>query len=261
MRIAVLTSSSHGTASRCVPALAASEGLKIVAVILTDGAPFDSARMRKRKLMKVRKIGLLGAINGVRIRPWFRADNTESIEAVCERLGLPFYFSQVLNSDRTIGLIKAADADLGISLGNGYIARRVFSIPRFGMINVHGERLPEYQNAQSVVWPIYNFETVTGLSIHEIDDKIDTGRILYKEVYPISFRASLRETIQSSISMTAARVPAALRHVCENFEMLREQATTQSGGFRYTTPSFVAFLKMVRNNQRLYERAKQSGAQ
>jgi methionyl-tRNA formyltransferase len=216
--------------------------------------------MRRRKIQKIRRIGLLGALNGIRIRPWFSGDATDSVETICKTLELPFHLSNVLNSDRTVDLFRAADADLGISLGNGYIPRRIFSVPRLGMINVHGERLPEYQNAQSVIWPIYNLETVTGLSIHEVDDKIDTGRILYKEVYPIPLQASLRATVEAGVRVTSGRVPRALRYVCENFEMLRARATLQSDGSSYTTPSLSSFLKMVRNNRKLYARMRGNGA-
>ena|ERR1700730_1743036 len=65
----------------------------------------------------------------------------------------PIHRVDGINSDGTVEIFTAA---LGLSLGNGYISKRVFSIPKFGMINVHSERLPEYQNAQSVIWPIYN---------------------------------------------------------------------------------------------------------
>jgi len=259
MRVIVLTSSSHGTASRSIPVLWASKEIQIVSVILASTAPSDPSRMRRRKIRKIRTIGLLGALNGIRIRPWFRGDATDDIENLCLRLKIPFHISHVLNSDRTIELFRAADADLGISLGNGYIPRRIFSIPRLGMINVHGERLPEYQNAQSIIWPIYNSETETGLSIHEVDDKIDTGRILYKEVYPIPFQPSLKKTVQSGIRVTGDRVPPALRHVCENVELLRARATPQHGGSSYTTPSFSSFLRMVRNNRKLYHRMQSSG--
>jgi methionyl-tRNA formyltransferase len=258
MRVLILTSSSRGTASRSIPVLAASEGIQIVSVILASGTPASPSRLRRRKIQKIRRIGLLGALNGIRIRPWFSGDATDSVETICKTLELPFHLSTVLNSDRTVDLFRAADADLGISLGNGYIPRRIFSIPRLGMINVHGERLPEYQNAQSVIWPIYNLETVTGLSIHEVDDKIDTGRILYKEVYPIPFRASLKKSVEAGARVTSTKVPPALRYVCENFEMLRARATPQSGGASYTTPSLSAFLRMIRNNRKLYRRVQET---
>jgi hypothetical protein len=38
------------------------------------------------------------------------------------------------------------------------------SSQRLATINVHCERLPEYQNGSSVIWPILNMERTTGLT-------------------------------------------------------------------------------------------------
>jgi methionyl-tRNA formyltransferase len=124
------------------------------------------------------------------------------------------------------------------------------------MINVHGERLPEYQNAQSVIWPIFNMERTTGLTIHEVDDHIDTGKILYKDEYEIYFQNNLKDSVIETLNITSNKVPGAVLHVCENYESLRNAALPQNAGKSYTTPSFWSFLKMVINNKRLFNSVK-----
>jgi methionyl-tRNA formyltransferase len=256
MRVIILTSGPYGTVCRCLPELVASDKIKVISVIMAEGGESSNAfKTRKRKFKKAIKIGILGTLNGIRMRPWFQGGPTEHIEVLCNKLSIPLHRPDALNSDRTVELFKAADADLGLSLGNRYISRRIFSIPRLGMINVHGERLPEYRNAQGVIWNIYNMERMTGLTIHEIDNKIDTGRIFYREEFPIEFHASLKETVISTTHQTSNKMPYAVRHVCENYDELSKQAKPQSNGKSYTTPTFSAFLKMVRNNRKLYESA------
>jgi methionyl-tRNA formyltransferase len=258
MRVIILTSTSCGTASRCLPELVASDKIEVICVVWAEGGVSSSAfKWYKFKLKKVLKIGLMGALNGIRIRPWFQGGPTEHIEVLCNKFSIPLHRLGVLNSERTVEIFKEANADLGLSLGNGYISRRIFSIPRFGMINMHGERLPQYQNAQSVIWPIYNMERTTGLTIHQIDDKIDTGPILYQEEYPIEFHASFKETVTNTTHQTCNKVALAVRHVCENYDELSKKANPQTNGKSYTTPSFWAFLTMVRNNRKLYESASQ----
>lgn len=257
IRVILLTSSPYDTVVRCLPELVASERIEVLSVILAEGAPSHGTwKARKRKVRKAMKIGILGALNGVRIRPWFRSGATEHIDTVCKRLSVTLHRTGALNSDHTVELFESGGADLGLSVGNGYIPKRVFSLPRFGMINFHGERLPEYQNAQSVIWPIYNMERTTGLAIHEIDEKIDTGRILYREEYPIDFHASLKDTVVHTTSRTADKVGIALRHVCENYAELRKDARAQLDGRSYTTPSLREFSRMIQNNRRLYEASR-----
>ena len=102
------------------------------------------------------------------MRKWYGTGGGD-LDATCTDLGIPIISVDRINSDAAAAALRSADLDLGLSLGNGYIAERIFTIPREGLINLHSERLPEYQNAQSIIWPIYNNETETGLTFHLID--------------------------------------------------------------------------------------------
>jgi methionyl-tRNA formyltransferase len=203
----------------------------------------------------MKEIGLLGAINGVRIRKWYRTDAVD-LKVLCEQLKIPVFETDLTNSEITAQFFKDANADLGLSLGNAYISPAVFTIPRYGMINVHGERLPEYQNAQSVIWPIYHLEMTTGLTIHQVERSIDGGKILYSEEYPITFNRQLSETVRQTVHLTQQRTPPALRYVCENFLALLRNARLQVGGRKFTTPTIQQFYCMTRNNVVLYEKSR-----
>ena len=123
------------------------------------------------------------------------------------------------------------------------------------MINFHGEILPKYQNAQGVIWPIYHMETETGLTIHQIDRGIDTGNILYQEIYPIVFGPTLRDTVLNTNRIARQRGPAAVRHVCEHYAELIQKARPQPVSTKtYTTPTYMQFLQMQRNNRLIYQR-------
>lgn len=195
---------------------------------------------------------MLGALNGVRIRSWFQHENAENLENSCRRHNIPFHLTPFIGSAETAEIFRKAQADLGVSLGNSYIPESIFSIPAYGMINFHGERLPGYQNAQSVIWAIHNLELVTGLTVHQISDRIDTGSILYREEYPIEFLPTLEATVRKTLAETRKRCPVAVRHVCENYHALAVNAEAQKGGAHYTTPSIWQFVRMVRNNRELH---------
>src|SRR5579862_944010 len=194
MKLIVLTSERFGTASNCIPVIHSSRACTITRVIISRAQSASRVRVWRRKITKIGQIGLLGAMNGIRMRSWYDKDAADLL-SVCEGLGIPAFETDSTNSEETIQLFKDADPDLGLSLGNSYISPKVFTVPKYGMINVHGERLPAYQNAQSVIWPIYHLEMTTGLSIHQIDRTIDTGRILYREEFPIVFCEKLEHTV------------------------------------------------------------------
>ena len=256
MKLLILTSNRFGTASNCLPAIHESRDCSITRIIISRGLHPNRARMSRRKLKKVMQIGVLGALNGIRLRSWYQGHPAADLKQLCGRFGIPVFETDYTNSDETVRLFREATPDLGLSLDNGYIPHRVFSIPKYGMINAHGERLPEYQNAQSVIWPIYHLEMTTGLTIHQIDRSIDTGKILYREEYPIVFCAKLEDTVRKTIEVTQRRTPAAVRYVCDNYQALFKEAKTQESARKFTTPNIRQFYRMVRNNNILYERSK-----
>ncbi len=241
---------SAGLASRCLPELCASPQLKVVGVVLAKRATSRPWRRFKKKLKKTVRIGLLGAINGLRLRRWYAAE-TEPIEIVAARCHAPLFHTQGINCEQTVSVLRSLDAELGLSLGNSYIAERVFSVPRYGMINVHGEILPDYQGALSILWPIYEGRGETGFTIHRIDKQIDTGDILLQRRYPIRFYGSLEATVRQNLAAIRQDVPPAVRYVCEHYAELAERAQKQVGGRSYTTPTFRQFLRMLRNHRNL----------
>ena len=249
--VVVITCLRTGSASHCLPALANCPSVHVAAVILATGGCPRSFRYYWRRLKKVLKVGFLGAWNGRRMRQWYEMAEPD-IEILCKQHGIPFYTVPFLNGVETEELLHSLSPTLGVSLGNGYIAPRIFSIPKFGMINMHSEILPAYQNAQSIIWPIFKNDPYTGFTIHEIERKIDAGRILFQKKYKLEFYPTLEETVRRNKARVDADVPDAISYVCANILELRGKAQTQGVGGGYTTPTIWQYMRMVRNNRRFY---------
>jgi methionyl-tRNA formyltransferase len=62
----------------------------------------------------------------------------------------------------------------------------VWRMPKYGTFNLHASLLPEYRGAAPINWAIINGESKTGVTTFFIDDKIDTGEIIYRLETPIS---------------------------------------------------------------------------
>ena len=251
MRLVILTSIRRGYASRTLPVLCANPRLNVVRLVLAHNAEPDFSKALARKTRKTIRIGLLGALNGVRLRDWYKDEEVDDIEEVCRKHHVEIMETDHTNSKRTVELLKESSADLGISLGNGYISSSIFSLPTYGMINVHTEILPRFQGAYSIIWPIYEGIQETGFTIHQIDNHIDTGPILFQEKYPIVLHSTLRETVERNLDTARAHVPHAIEYVCENYVQLRDSAEIQQRGRPYTTPTIYQFLRMMRNHRKM----------
>jgi methionyl-tRNA formyltransferase len=252
MRIVILTSSITGTAAHHLQYLIKEPSIVIAAVILSKGHRKKNSKYYLRRLKKIWSIGLLGALNGIRMRKWFTLDvakklGIESIETMCSRNNLPFFTVPSHNSEKTHKILQTTSADIGLSLGNGYISKKVFTIPKYGMINIHHEVLPDYKNAQSIIWQLYNNSMQTGYTIHQIDECIDTGSILFQEKISITIGKSLRETIILTSCELLHHSAIGLVNVLSDFEGRLLMAKPQVGGNTYTTPSIRQYFRMERN--------------
>ncbi len=256
MKILILTSSERGSAAHHLPYLVEHDGCEVVSVILNKGNKGNSKKFYKRKIKKMMKVGPLGTLNGIRMRKWYREDlrellATKSLSEQCASYGIPFFETPSINCPRTRKLFREAHAQTGLSLGNGYIREDVFSIPEYGMLNIHHELLPEYQNAQSIIWQLYNESRYSGYTIHKINKYIDAGKILLREKVPIAFKDTLGETVTHTQALLLQHSAHGLTKVLDNFEDYYEVAEPQGAGQKYTTPTFWEFLKIHRNYRKL----------
>ena len=261
MRIVILTGMGRGMASLALPALRKA-GHDVAGVIYSEEQIVDRKKWFRRRLKKVVRIGLLGAINGIRMRDWFGDAPAAllgigEIAEVAAAHGVPFETTPAINTDRTVELMTRFAPDIALSLGNSYIGKRVFSIPRYGMLNIHHELLPEYRGAQTLLWELHDGRAMTGYTIHRIDATIDGGAILLRREVPADLAPALRD----SVIRTCAKVYAAsidgLLEVLSDFESFADGGSAQGrSGRSFTTPTFGQYLKIARNHRRLAAEAR-----
>ncbi|HEX2779704.1 MAG TPA: formyltransferase family protein [Gemmatimonadaceae bacterium] len=259
MRIVVLASQRRGFGAYCLPALLASPRIEVASVVYCEGVALRPWKKRWKKLEKIARIGPLGALNGRRMRAWYDLGDHLAIaplDEIASRHEVPYGETPSMFSPRTVELCRAAGADLGLSLGNGYIPERVFAVPRLGMLNVHHELLPQFQGAQSVIWQLYHGSSRTGFTIHQIDRHIDTGAILHQEEIDILFGTTLEETVRRSYARLFERSRAALVRIVEEFETVRLGARAQGAGRSFTTPSYRQFRQIERMHDVLRRRTR-----
>ena len=256
INVIILTCSNQGSASVQLAELIKSKKIKIKSVVLSEGKIANKRKYFKRKIKKAFKIGLFGVLNGIRMRNWYSIDtrkycDAKSIEHLCEKHNIPLNFTPSVNCFQTIQYFQDANADIGLSLGNGYIGSKIFSIPKLGMINIHHEELPSYQNASSIIWQLYNNSNKTGYTIHKIDKNIDTGDILYEEVFPIIFKQNLKTTVSFNYVRLWKKSSEGLVKLLENYEDYLEKSVSQGPGKTYTTPSLREYLIILKNFKKL----------
>ena len=83
--------------------------------------------------------------------------------------------------------LKELKPDLIITLAYGQIVPQgVLDIPPLGCINLHGSLLPKYRGAAPIQYAIKNGDKITGVTLMEMIDKMDAGKMYAKKTIAIS---------------------------------------------------------------------------
>ena len=101
-----------------------------------------------------------------------------SLAKLAARRGFPLFAAGNLNGAEAMKYLRSVDADLGIVLGTRILKRGTFSIPKQGSINLHKGKVPEYRGMPPGFWELYDGASSAGVTIHFVDDGLDTGDVL-----------------------------------------------------------------------------------
>ena len=105
-----------------------------------------------------------------------------------------------LNEKNTLEIIKKK-SDLNIICGFPYIFPEKIFLNKFGTINCHAGKLPNYRGGSPLNWQMINNERKIGLSVIKINKGIDTGDIInettfnHKKSYTINELHKIANTI------------------------------------------------------------------
>lgn len=108
------------------------------------------------------------------------------------RLGLPVAKPEKLRgNEAALAELRALDAEIMVVVAYGLILpQAVLDIPRHGCLNIHASLLPRWRGAAPIARAIEAGDTITGITIMQMDAGLDTGAILLAGTVPIDESAT-----------------------------------------------------------------------
>ncbi len=103
------------------------------------------------------------------------------VGAHAHRLGYQILKPESLRDDGLYQQVKSWAPDLIVVVAFRILPQRLFSLPRYGSINIHASLLPRYRGAAPINWALINGEKETGLTSFFLKKKVDTGDIILQE--------------------------------------------------------------------------------
>ncbi|MGF6906579.1 methionyl-tRNA formyltransferase [Fusobacterium sp. PH5-44] len=98
----------------------------------------------------------------------------------------PVYQPEKLSDKEVVSLIREMNPDLIVVVAYGkIIPNEIIEIPKNGIINVHSSLLPKYRGAAPINAALIHGESMTGVSVMYIVEKLDAGDVIISSEIPI----------------------------------------------------------------------------
>ena len=136
-------------------------------------------------------------------------------------LGLPVFQPASLRSARAQQELADLRPDVILVAAYGrFLPPEVLDLPPHGCLNLHPSLLPKYRGPSPVVTTILDGEAVTGVTLMQLDEGMDTGPILAQKEYPLNgdetaadltealFRTGAQLLLDNLEALAAGKLPA-----------------------------------------------------
>jgi methionyl-tRNA formyltransferase len=167
----------------------------VVAKVIERRKVLSSAgeKMAKRKNM-IKRFGFFKTVNKLIYNKYkasfLKINDSEAIKKnlfpgkseILYEKDIPTIEVENINEKKCIEFISGYEPDIIAVCGTSVIKPAVFNLSRSGTINIHCGITPEYRSADPIFWALYSGEPdKVGVTIHFVDEGIDTGGIIYQE--------------------------------------------------------------------------------
>lgn len=109
------------------------------------------------------------------------------VKIYAEQKDIPVYQPSTLKDEREYEILRKFNADVMVVAAYGLILpKAVLDIPRYGCLNIHASLLPRWRGAAPIQRAIVAGDKVSGITIMQMDEGLDTGPMLLKHQYTLA---------------------------------------------------------------------------
>jgi methionyl-tRNA formyltransferase len=120
-----------------------------------------------------------------------KADRKTAVHERAEQLGLEVRTPRTLRDADEQASFAELGADLSVVAAYGLILPRpILDAPRMGCVNIHASLLPRWRGAAPIQRAILAGDSVSGVTIMQMDEGLDTGPMLLKRELPLDRKSA-----------------------------------------------------------------------
>ena len=129
-----------------------------------------------------------------------------------EKFGVPHCYVNAKDEDQMIKLFEAYRVDLIILAGYMRVLKNPSAFP-CPIINVHPSLLPKYKGLYAVEQAMKSGDSVTGCTVHYVNEELDGGEIILQKEVPILASDDVESLTKAIQRMEYSILPEAIKHV------------------------------------------------
>ena len=103
------------------------------------------------------------------------------IKQVAEKYNLPILQPHSMKDEDFKAQLRELNPDIFVVVAFKILPKDVINTPRLGSVNLHSSLLPKYRGAAPINWAVLNGDSETGITIFQIEPKVDTGDMLLQK--------------------------------------------------------------------------------
>ena len=158
----------------------------------------------------------------------YKAIFSDSVEELAQSHDIPVHLTMRADHE-TIDLVKRSEPD--VIVVNSWYTRmtdELYDLPPYGTLNLHDSLLPKGTGFSPVIWSLISGEAQIGLTVHRMDEDLDTGDILVQHSLPIGPHDTGTELVERGIAL----IPGALKEAFAALESGNPQWRPQNKATR-----------------------------
>jgi len=162
---------------------------------------------------------------------------------------IPTYYCRNVNEEACERFIRNLEPDLIVSAYFSQIVKpNILALAKLGALNIHPGWLPAYRGAMSYFWVLRNNEQWGGVSVHWMDEGIDTGQVVAQKRFPLDNSVTQHQVLVKTAVIGSRLAQQVIRKLLRG-EKLEPVAAEPGDGQYYAFPDAQAFAEYFRSRR------------
>ena len=168
---------------------------------------------------------------------WIKGSDFATVKELAKKNHLPHKTVNKLAEPGVIQYLGGFDADVFVTSVNEILTPEFLSLPHKCCLNKHASLLPSYKGIMPVFQALAHGEKKVGITIHEMNEKIDEGRILCQMSETVLPGDTVWTLSRRVYSNAGAAIEYALNVLRGDCDPKLEMPAPQENYFSYPTES------------------------